>query len=137
MEGRRASLSEAARRLLRNEGCTLEVPDEFLSQANSLSLHISDSLPSLLREPKVSSQIGWNYVCIRSEGELIARIGGPEPSLGACWIPETRSKCDVAWDNFREIVHDLLEAGYPGCIDCAGPAATEPWDEATRRSELC
>jgi len=136
MEGRRASLSEAARRLLRREGCTIEVPDKFASQANALALHISDSLPSLLREPEVWTEIDWNYVCISRKGDLIARIGGPEPSLDVCWISIVETELDDMWDEFRQIISDLLIAGYPGCIDCAGPAATEPWDERSRRDEF-
>ena len=131
-----ASLSEAARRLLRTENCTLEVPPEFTEQANSLALHISDSLPALIREPQVLSEVGWNYICMRCDGELIARIGGPEPAMAVCWIPAGRGECGESWKLLQQLVHDLLEAGYPGCVGCAGPAATEPWDEVARRGEL-
>lgn len=133
MAALRASISEAARRLLRTDNCTLEVPSEFTQQANSLALHISDSLPALIREPQVLSEVGWNYLCVRSEGELIARIGGPEPPLTVCWIPAGRGDCEEPWQLLQQLVRDLLEAGYPGCVGCGGPAATEPWDEPARR----
>jgi hypothetical protein len=134
MDAVRASLSEAARRLLRTDGCTLEVPEEFTEQANALALHISDTLPSLVREPEVLSEDGWTYFCIRSDGELIARIGGPEPAITVCWIPTRRGDCGEPWRIFQQLVHDLIEVGYPGCIGCAGPAATEPWVEAAMRN---
>ena len=136
MAATRASLSEAARRLLRTDGCTLEIPLEYAEQASTLALHISVSFPALIKEPKVVSEVGGNYLCLRCDGQCIAGVGGPEPPIAVCWIPTGRGDCSDSWHIFQQLVHDLLEAGYPGCIDCAGPAATEPWDESARRSEL-
>jgi len=27
------------------------------------------------------------------------------------------------------MAHDLVDAGYPGCLGCGGPGLEEPWDE--------
>ena len=131
-----SSLAEAARRLLRTDGCTLEVPSRMRSEAERLALAISDALPSLLREPVVLSDADapsdWTWICIRADGGLLARIGGDEPGLEACWVPEP-SDLDFLWVRFTRLVHSLLAAGYPACEGCAGPEADEPWDERVRR----
>ncbi|MAE38482.1 MAG: hypothetical protein CL969_02460, partial [Euryarchaeota archaeon] len=71
-----------------------------------------------------------------SNDELLASVGGDEPDIAVCWIPILEEEFENVWDDFRQIISDLLIAGYPGCIDCAGPAATEPWDEQSRRDEF-
>ena len=100
MDEKTPCIAEAARRLLRAEGCTLEVTPPLSRSANELALHISDSCPSLLREPDVSAEVDWTYVCIKVDGELIARIGGNEPSLDACWIPDTGEGIENLWSLF-------------------------------------
>ena len=112
----------------------MEVPRSLSSSANELALHISDSLPSLLREPDVSSEMHWTYVCIKVDGELIARIAGYEPSLDACWIPETGEGIENLWSRFIQNVSDLLIAGYPGCVGCGGPGSEGVWDETASRA---
>ena len=134
MDGMTPCIAEAARRLLRTEGCTLEVTPSLAEAANELALHISDALPSLLREPEVSSQVGWTYVCIKKDGELIARIGGPEPSLDACWIPDHGDQLSILWSRFIHHIRDLVSAGYPGCVGCGGPGSEGPWDETASRA---
>jgi len=131
-----SSLAEAARRLLRTDGCTLEVPARLGSEAERLALEISNALPSLLREPVVLSDVDesspWTWICIRTDEGLLALLGGSEPGLEACWIPEPND-LDFLWVRFTRLVNSLLEAGYPGCEGCAGPEADEPWDERERR----
>ena len=116
------SLREAARRLLREDDCTLVVPSENIESAWEVVQLISDYVPSKLGLPKVI------------EGDLsvvgLAQIGGEEPSLDICWVP------DCGWTDFYEQVVDLLEAGYPGCVGCGGPGSEGEWDEALRRSQF-
>ena len=116
------SLREAARRFLKAEGCELSVPKDFAKQAWDLVQSISDNIPSRLSLPNVI------------EGDFIAeglfQLGGEEPSLEICWIP------DCSWHDFSEQVLELLEAGYPGCVGCAGPGAEGEWNEAARRRQF-
>ena len=83
---------------------------------------IADNVPSKLDLPKVVN------------GELaivgLAQIGGIEPPLDICWVP------NCGWSEFAEQVLDLLEAGYPGCIGCGGPGAEEEWNEEIRRGQF-
>ena len=116
------SLREAARRFLKAEGCELSVPKDFAKQAWDLVQSISDNIPSRLSLPNVI------------EGDFMAeglfQLGGEEPSLEICWIP------DCSWHDFSEQVLELLEAGYPGCVGCAGPGAEGEWNEAVRRRQF-
>lgn len=116
------SLREAARRFLKEEGCELSVPKEYSKQAWGLVQSISDNIPSRLSLPHVV------------EGEIMVKglfqLGGEEPSVEVCWVP------DCSWDDFCEQVMDLLVAGYPGCVGCAGPGAEGEWNEAVRRRQF-
>ena len=116
------SLREAARRLLREDGCTLSVPSQNMDDARKIVQLISDFVPSKINLPTVV------------EGELgiigLAQIGGNEPSPDICWVP----KC--GWKEFAEQIVYLLEAGYPGCVGCGGPGAEEEWNEVIRRRQF-
>ena len=116
------SLREAARRFLREDGCTLSVPEGLEKDAWAIVQMIADHVPSKLDLPKVVN------------GELaiigLAQIGGLEPPLDICWVP------NCGWIEFSEQVLDLLKAGYPGCIGCGGPGAEEEWNEEVRRGQF-
>ncbi len=136
MDEKSASFAEAARRLLRTEGCVLEVPSNYASDANVLALLISDSLPSLIREPQVVSGTDWHYVCIKSGDNLLARLAGPKPSADTCWVPDTGEGEAGIWLRWQRGVRDLLEAGYPGCVGCGGPGSEGEWDEVAARKHM-
>ncbi len=116
------SLREAARRFLREDGCTLSVPGELEKDAWEIVQLIADHVPSKIDLPKVVT------------GELavigLAQIGGLEPPIEVCWVP------DCGWEEFCEQILDLLEAGYPGCVGCGGPGAEEEWNEEFRRRQF-
>ena len=133
MAMREASISEAARRLLKGEGCSIEIPLNYLSSANELALLINEELPQMLKEPIIIGSNKENIMRIFSDEELIVWVGAEEPEMSVCWIPLINGDFELIWNAFRLIIRDLLSAGYPGCIDCAGPAASEPWDELSHR----
>ena len=116
------SLREAARRFLREDNCVLSVSSDNISEAWTLVQSISDHIPSKIILPSV----------IEGDFEIIdqAYFGPNEPATNICWVPH----CN--WIDFFEQVTDLLEAGYPGCIGCAGPGAEGDWNEASRRSQF-
>ena len=116
------SLREAARRFLREDGCTLSVPQEYESRAWDLVQKISDKVPAKLDLPEVI--IG--ELCVVG----LAQIGGIKPEIEVCWVPESN------FSDFEEQVLDLLEAGYPGCIGCGGPGSEGEWNEVLRRAEI-
>ena len=116
------SLREAARRFLREDGCTLSIPSEYIAEAWKIVQLVSDFVPSKIELPSVV------------EGDLgiigLAQIGGDEPPTDICWVP------DCGWNEFSEQIVELLEAGYPGCIGCGGPGAEEEWNEVFRRRQF-
>ncbi|MBC8437771.1 MAG: hypothetical protein H8D82_00710 [Euryarchaeota archaeon] len=136
MAVRDAPLAEAARRLLKCENGRLIVPIEIIHTTQKLALKISDELPSMVHEPKVELGAEDDLVTLKKEEQELVRLGGGEPSNDTVWVPVKKNEIEQVWLEFTTIVSDLLSAGYPGCIDCAGPAATEPWDEISSRTRL-
>ena len=116
------SLREAARRFLREDGCTLSVPEGLEKDAWEIVQLIADHVPSKIDLPNVVT------------GELavigLAQIGGREPPIEVCGVP------DCGWEEFSEQNLELLEAGDPGCIGCGGPGAEEEWNEEFRRDQF-
>lgn len=100
----------------------MSVDSTNIHEAWSLVQAISDNIPSKTSLPNV---IEGDFQIIG-----IADFGADEPDGDVCWVP----LCN--WQDFFEQVTDLLEAGYPGCIGCAGPGAEGEWNEAFRRSQF-
>ena len=124
MDGKTPALAEAARRLLRTEGCVLTVPAALLGEARSLALAISDGIPKMIREPCIVEG-----ATVEVAGLL--RIAGEAPPLEVAWVPGTLPEL---WPRWTKQIHDLIAAGYPGCVGCGGPGAEGPWDETASRA---
>ena len=131
MDAMSPSIAEAARRLLRTEDTTLFVPHALLAAANELSLEISDGIPKLIREPKVTvgpeHQISVANLC---------QIGGDEPGLEICWIPTPPESLEKMWAVWTAQIRDLMVAGYPGCTGCGGPGSEGDWKEMASRARM-
>ena len=122
-------IAEAARRLLRTEGTSLLVPEFFFDEALELSLAISDGIPKMIREPSVS---------LGAENQIeivgLVQIGGAEPNPSICWIPTPQNTLQNLWTDWVTQIHDLMAAGYPGCVGCGGPGSEGVWDELASRA---
>ncbi len=129
MDAMSLCIAEAARRLLRTEGTTLLVPEFVFHEALKLSLAISDGIPKMIREPSVS---------LGSENQIeivgLAQIGGAEPNPSICWIPTPPNGLQNRWEDWVTQKHDLMTAGYPGCVGCGGPGSEGVWDEMASRA---
>ena len=127
---------ESARRVLRLENISIELPIELASDFNELCDEISQNIPSRLVFPKVvySEAESIEIKLLDSKpnfDETIVVIGMIEPDENVCWI---ESEIFQGWAWLIESCHELLEAGYPGCIGCGGPNSEEPWNEVQYRS---
>jgi hypothetical protein len=123
------SLGEFTRRLLRNEGVVLLVPPIFAERCEDLPRVVAEYIPSRLHLPEIEVH-DESHVVMKSDGEEIGRLSGSEPNLGSVWVIGQISELI---DEMLELSSAFLAAGYPGCRDCLGPAASEPWDEEDHR----
>ncbi len=131
MDGMAPCIAEAARRLLRTEGTSLIVPEGLFNEALKLSLAISDGIPKMIREPMVS--MGSKNLI---EVEGLSQLGGDEPPLSICWIPTDLVDLESVWGLWTLQIHDLMAAGYPGCVGCGGPGSEGIWDETASRARV-
>ncbi len=129
MDGMSLCIAEAARRLLRTENTTLIVPESLFEAAEQLSLEISDGIPKMIREPTVV--IGKKN-CVEVSG--LVHIGAIEPDVEICWIPTSQFSVEKIWKKWVVQIHDLMSAGYPGCVGCGGPGSEGVWDELASRA---
>ena len=126
------SLGEFTRRLLRNEGVLLLVPPKFAERCEDLPRLVAEYIPSRLHLPEIEVHDEF-HVLMKLGDEEIGRLSGSEPNLGSVWVIGHISELI---DEMLELSSAFLAAGYPGCRDCLGPAASEPWDEEEHRENV-
>lgn len=129
MDTNRSSLGEFTRRLLREEGVELLLPSSIIEIAEPIVGMVSRHIPARILLPDVNSH-PFDYVSLIHEKKEIGRLGGMEPSLEIVWV---EGEIQHLIQSVIELVEEFLAAGYPGCRDCIGPAASEPWDESRFR----
>ena len=128
-----AAISELARRALRSEGMVVHHRNPTSLGIDALSINIGDLSPGMLLGVvgETSDSEGITIEMLNSPGGVIA---ADEPvDFRVVWIP---GNCSSIWNRFTDTVLRLAEAGYPGCVGCAGPAAEGPWDEEASRQRL-
>ena len=128
-----AAISELARRALRSEGMVIHHRNPTSLGIDALSVKISDLSPGTLLGVvgEESASEGITIETLNSPGGVIATKEPVDSKV--VWIP---GDCSSIWNRFTDTVLRLAEAGYPGCVGCAGPAAEEPWDEEASRQRL-
>ena len=127
------AVREFSRRLLREEGLVLSVRAERTDEVNQLLLAMADLQPERLVFPEVHGHATAGLTLHRShEGDdvLLGQSSVVEPPIDVLWLP---MEADEALDSILEASHDLLQAGYPGCVGCVGSVDETAWDEATHR----
>ena len=131
-ESKHLSIREAARRLLRCEVSKIIVPANYSKKVDALILEISDLQPGNIIEPEIEST-NLNVVELHTSGNKVVQLSGNEPELSICWVP---GDFQSLLEDFSKYARALAEAGYPGCLNCGGRDAAEPWNEKLRRSEM-
>ena len=128
-----AAISELARRALRSEGIVIHHRNPTSLGIDALSVKISDLSPGTLLGVvgEESDSEGITIETLNSPGGVIATKEPVDSKV--VWIP---GDCSSIWNRFTNTVLRLAEAGYPGCVGCAGPAAEGPWDEEASRQRL-
>ena len=127
------SIREAARRLLRCEVTRIIVPPECLDKVELLILEISDIQPGNIIDPEIVLSSELKLVELFESEKKLVQLSGDEPNHSVCWVP---GDFQHLWNDFSKYALALAEAGYPGCLNCGGRDASEPWDEKLRRSEM-
>ncbi len=126
-----AAISELARRILRSSGVKIIHDGELIEEIESLAGELSDKAPKIIFgiESQISDSEDIFFMNTNSANGIISQ--NPPVSLEVVWIKGGNEK----WECLQKKIVELGRAGYPGCIGCAGPAASEPWDEAFSREQ--
>ena len=129
------AVREVARRILREDSLVIRASESYMQELDDLILAMGDAQPARLAFPTLevmqSSVIDITQQTTTSNQSVhLARLGKQEPEPHVCWIPLAT---DEAWNSVLEACHELLEAGYPGCVGCGGPNSEDEWDEAKSR----
>lgn len=128
------AVREAARILLREEHLAVHGPAWLETKLHDLAVSMGDKLPARLSFPLfLNTQDHSITIVDRATMETRVECSRVEPARHVVWVP---LECDEAWMNLEATAMDLLEAGYPGCVGCAGPEAEAPWDETTSRKRI-
>ena len=93
---------------------------EFADLINQLADHIGEKIPQRSDLPKhqvSESKDILLYQMNSGNPELIIYIGNIEPNVEVCWVEMEIAEGFIA---IIESCHQLLDAGYPGCVGCEG-----------------
>jgi hypothetical protein len=127
------AVREFSRRLLREDGLVLTVGVHQTERVNQLLLAMGDRQPERLTFPEVVVHPTKTLTLqVRRHGKLTlwATCSDVEPGPSVLWLP---MDADDALDSVFHASHDLLQAGYPGCIGCVGSVDETAWDEGAHR----
>ena len=127
-----AAISELARRTLRSTEVTFQADKAFSADIESLSTSLSDVSPTLMISIS-HIEIDSESITIDCSGLAGGMIGCEEPEQEFVWI---NGNVNDIWRKYIRVMIELANAGYPGCVGCAGPAAEMPWDETLSRRRL-
>ena len=124
-----AAISELARRILRSSGVKIMHDGKLEQEIECLANELSDNAPKIIFgiESEVTDSADIYFLNMNSQNGIISQK--PPKSLEIVWIKGGAEK----WNLLQKQIVELGRAGYPGCIGCAGPAASEPWDESISR----
>lgn len=132
------AVQEAARMMLREDVASIMAPENSHEALQQLVLKMGDSMAARQNFPKVTN-VGEDVIILTSRD-----LSGPVPKMycglenmkeypDTLWIPQSAS---VMMETLVQTMHDLLEAGYPGCLGCGGPGAEDEWDETASRKRM-
>lgn len=129
------AVREVARRILREDSLVIQASESYMQELDDLILAMGDAQPARLAFPTLevmqSSVIDITQRTTTSNQSVhLARLGKQEPEPDVCWIPLAT---DEAWNSVLGACHELLVAGYPGCVGCGGPNSEDEWDESKSR----
>ena len=128
------AVREAARRLVREQEIVLQGPDWLEEELHALSIHMGDRLPSRLTFPTCLPVPNETLSILeRSTHRLLVQCSVDLPPAKVVWVP---LEAAAAWAAIKATAVDLIDAGYPGCVGCAGSEAEQPWDEEESRASL-
>ena len=111
----------------------LSVSEDRTHEVNQLLLAMADLQPERLVFPVVNGRETTGLTLHRLDGDVEVLVGQSsvvEPPMSVLWLP---MEANEALDSILEASRDLLQAGYPGCVGCAGSVDETVWDEANHR----
>lgn len=128
------AVREAARRLLREDQLLVYGPSWLETPFHRLTVAMGDHLPSKLSFPEFRPHERDAFIfCEHSSSTPMVHCGMDEPPSDVVWVPLDARE---SWLCVEATALDLLEAGYPGCVGCAGAEAEQPWDETASRKRI-
>ena len=122
---------EAARQILKAKtpviSCTLESIHLFDAMIGSLS----DKQPARVTFPETRISNSKDIKIVHEDGSIV--ISKAEPAKDILWIPMDPKE---GAEHLIEMIDELANAGYPGCVGCIGSISEGGWDESKSRELL-
>jgi len=128
------AVRELARTVLREDNIVIRGEAWLESEIHALSMLISERQPARLAFPTYEVEKGTSLSIVSgTDGDVLGTCSTSEPNERVVWCPlDARN----GWTLLRKTLEDLVDAGYPGCRDCAGPEAEALWDENESRRRM-
>lgn len=102
-----------------------------MAEARDLVSAIAEADPARLALPELQLASSFT-VRDADDGTALVCWGNDAPEDALLFL--TSGPNAVSFEHVISMAHDLVEAGYPGCLGCGGPGLEAPWDELAWRS---
>ena len=122
---------EAARCFLKAEKVEIFANEHNIDLLDDLSKRISELQPQKIDFPTYQTT-NTNEIIMKCD-DVEIMICKKEPEVCINWLPSDKMKGISA---FIEMVLELAEAGYPGCVGCIGSVDENPWNEGLSRLNI-
>lgn len=122
---------EAARCFLKAENVEIIANEGNIDLLDELSKKIAELQPEKIDFPTYQ-KINSTEIIINCDDVKIM-ICKKEPDATIIWLPSEKIN---GITTFIQMVEELAEAGYPGCVGCIGSVDEKPWDEEISRMNI-
>ena len=122
---------EAARCFLKAESVEIIANEDNVDLLDALSKRIAELQPQKVNFPTYQNT-NLTEIVINCDNVSIM-ISKKEPDAKINWLPSEKIN---GISTFIQMVEELAEAGYPGCVGCIGSIDEKPWNEEVSRLNI-
>ena len=122
---------EAARCFLKAENVEIIANEDNVDLLDALSKRIAELQPQKVNFPTYQNT-NLTEIVINCDNVSIM-ISKKEPDAKINWLPSEKIN---GISTFIQMVEELAEAGYPGCVGCIGSIDEKPWNEEISRLNI-
>ena len=124
-------MREAARCFLKAENVEIIANEKNIDLLDELSKRIAELQPQKIDFPTYKITNSSEIIMNCDSDNIMICVNEPDANIN--WLPSEKMN---GITTFIQMVVELAEAGYPGCVGCIGSIDEHPWNEEMSRINI-